>query len=59
MTTIMAYNQKGGVGKTALIVNLAYHHAGKGRKVLVFDLDAWGAKFIRESGLDVTEAELK
>lgn len=43
MVTIALYNLKGGVGKTAGCVNLAYLAAAEGRKVLVWDLDPQGA----------------
>lgn len=42
MTTIALYNLKGGVGKTAGCVNLAYL-ASVNKKVLVWDLDPQGA----------------
>ncbi|MGB3207831.1 MAG: ParA family protein [Crinalium sp.] len=39
MRTIAIHTSKGGVGKTTLVVNLAYELANKGHKVLVVDLD--------------------
>jgi cellulose biosynthesis protein BcsQ len=41
--TLAIYNVKGGVGKTAASVNLAYFAAASGLKSLVWDLDAQGA----------------
>lgn len=43
METIALYNLKGGVGKTAGCVNLAYHAAADEKKVLVWDLDPQGS----------------
>ncbi len=43
MKVIATYNLKGGVGKTAAAVNLAYIAAGGGLRVLLWDLDAQGA----------------
>lgn len=43
MTTIALYNIKGGVGKTAGCVNLAYQAAAGGKKTLVWDLDPQGS----------------
>jgi chromosome partitioning protein len=40
---IATYNIKGGVGKTAAAVNLAYLAAGAGYRVLLWDLDPQGA----------------
>lgn len=39
MVTIALYNLKGGVGKTAAAINLAYLAAADGLKTLVWDLD--------------------
>lgn len=43
MKTIACYSNKGGVGKTATSVNLAYAYARSGRNVLLCDLDPQGA----------------
>jgi len=43
MQTLASYNIKGGVGKTAAAVNLAYLAAAAGRRVLLWDLDPQGA----------------
>ena len=39
MKTLATYNIKGGVGKTAAAVNLAYLAARGGRRTLLWDLD--------------------
>ena len=43
MVSIALYNLKGGVGKTAAAVNLAYLAAAEGLKTLVWDLDPQGS----------------
>lgn len=43
METIACYSNKGGVGKTATSVNLAYAFAQAGQRVLLCDLDPQGA----------------
>ena len=43
MTTLALYSNKGGVGKTAAAVNLAYLAARSGKRTLICDLDAQGA----------------
>ena len=43
MTTIALYNLKGGVGKTASCVNLAYFAAGEGNRTLIWDIDPQGS----------------
>ena len=43
MKVLATYNIKGGVGKTATAVNLAYEAASRGNRVLVWDLDPQGA----------------
>jgi chromosome partitioning protein len=43
MRVVALYNIKGGVGKTSTAVNLAYLSAIRGRRTLLWDLDAQGA----------------
>ena len=43
MKLLAVYNLKGGVGKTAATVNLAYLAAAEGRKTLLIDMDPQGA----------------
>lgn len=43
MITLALYNLKGGVGKTAATINLAYLAAADGYKTLVWDMDPQGA----------------
>ena len=43
MKTIAVYNVKGGVGKTAASVNLAYFASASGHPTLLWDLDSQGA----------------
>ena len=43
MSVIALYNIKGGVGKTAGVVNLAYLAAREGRRTLIWDLDPQAA----------------
>ncbi len=43
MKTLAVYNMKGGVGKTAAAVNLAYLAGQYGRRTLLWDLDPQGA----------------
>lgn len=53
MTRRIAFiNEKGGVGKTTLAVNVAAFMAGKGRRVLLVDLDTQGQAG-KSLGLDV------
>jgi cellulose biosynthesis protein BcsQ len=43
MRTLAVYNIKGGVGKTATAVNVAYLAAARGQRTLLWDLDPQGA----------------
>lgn len=43
MKVLACYSMKGGVGKTATAVNLAYWAAQEGQRTLLIDLDAQGA----------------
>lgn len=43
MKVLSLFSTKGGVGKTAAAVNLAYFAAQRGRRTLLLDLDAQGA----------------
>ena len=43
MVTIALYNLKGGVGKTAATINLAYLSAMQGYKTLIWDMDPQGS----------------
>ena len=43
MVSLALYNLKGGVGKTAAAVNLAYLAAAAGYKTLLWDLDPQGS----------------
>jgi cellulose biosynthesis protein BcsQ len=43
MAVFALYNLKGGVGKTAAAINLAYLSAADGYKTLIWDLDPQGS----------------
>lgn len=54
---IALFNQSGGVGKTTLTMNLGYHLAELGRKVLLVDMDPQGSLTVF-MGVDPYELEL-
>lgn len=58
MTTRVVFNQKGGVGKTTLLCNLAAIAAERGQRTLVIDLDAQcnASQYLLSSGDRQAEA---
>lgn len=54
--SIAVFNQKGGVGKTTTVVNLAYCLASMGNKILMVDIDPQGNT---TSGIGVNKSEVE
>ena len=54
--SIAVFNQKGGVGKTTTVVNLAYCLASMGNKILMVDIDPQGNT---TSGIGINKSNLK
>jgi len=59
MTVLALYNLKGGVGKTAAAINLAYLAAADGYKTLVWDLDPQGSASFYLNAKTVIKNETK
>ena len=49
-------NEKGGVGKTSLCFNSAWHFAEQGKRVLMVDLDGQRANLTYMAGIDKTQS---
>ena len=54
----VVFNQKGGVGKSTIVCNLAAIAASRGQRTLIVDLDAQGNSSRYVLGEEVTSAEL-
>ena len=54
--SIAVFNQKGGVGKTTTVVNLAYCLASMGNKILMVDIDPQGNT---TSGIGINKSNLR
>lgn len=59
MVTIALYNLKGGVGKTAAAINLAYLAAKEGYKTLIWDMDPQGSSSFYLGASAATKNESK
>ncbi len=59
MVTLALYNLKGGVGKTAATINLAYLAAKEGYKTLIWDMDPQGSSSFYLGASSATKNESK
>ena len=59
MVTIALYNLKGGVGKTAAAINLAYLAAKEGYTTLIWDMDPQGSSSFYLGAIAATKNESK
>ena len=57
MVTLALYNLKGGVGKTAATINLAYLAAKEGYKTLIWDMDPQGSSSFYLGAVSTTRNE--